>query len=125
MEKVLWAGLGGFIGSALRYALGGFLARLRSGWSFPIETLVINVLGCLVIGLLAGLAESRGVFTGVTRVFLFIGVLGGFTTFSAFGYETFQLMRDGQWLSASGSVTLQVVLGIGAVWAGHVLARWL
>ena len=125
MEKVLWAGAGGFIGSALRYAVGGFVARLRSGWSFPIETLVINVLGCLVIGLLAGLAESRGVFTGVTRVFLFIGVLGGFTTFSAFGYETFQLMRDGQWLTASGSVTLQIVLGIGAVWAGHVLARWI
>ena len=58
-----------------------------------------------------------------TRVFLFIGVLGGFTTFSAFGYETFQLLRDGQWLPASGSVALQVVLGIGAVWAGHVLSR--
>ena len=124
MEKVFWAGMGGFIGSALRYALGGFLARLRSGSSFPIETLVINVLGCLALGLLAGLAESRGVFTAVTRVFLFIGVLGGFTTFSAFGYETFQLLRDGQWLSASWSVTLQILLGIGAVWAGHVLARW-
>jgi len=123
MEKLLWAGAGGCIGSMLRYALGGLLARLRSGWSFPIETLVINVAGCLAIGVLAGLAESRGVFSGVTRVFLFIGVLGGFTTFSAFGYETFQLLRDGQWLPASASVVLQVVLGIGAVWAGHVLAR--
>jgi CrcB protein len=123
MEKLLWAGAGGCIGSMLRYALGGLLARLRSGWNFPIETLAINVAGCLVIGLLAGLAESRGVFAGATRVFLFIGVLGGFTTFSAFGYETFQLLRDGQWLPASGSVALQVVLGIGAVWAGHVLSR--
>jgi len=125
MEKLWWAGAGGFIGSMLRYALGGWIARLRSGWNFPIETLVINVAGCLVIGALAGLAESRGVFTGATRVFLFIGVLGGFTTFSAFGYETFQLLRDGQWLPASCSVALQVVLGIGAVWAGHVLSRLL
>jgi CrcB protein len=123
MERLLWAGAGGFLGSMLRYALGGLLARIKSGWSFPIETLVINVAGCLAIGVLAGLAESRGVFGGVTRVFLFIGVLGGFTTFSAFGYETFQLLRDGQWLPASGSVALQIVLGIGAVWAGHVLAR--
>jgi CrcB protein len=123
MEKLLWAGAGGFIGSSLRYALGGLLARLRSGWTFPVETLVINVSGCVALGLLAGLTESRGVFTGGARVFLFIGVLGGFTTFSAFGYETFQLLRDGQWLPASWSVALQVVLGVGGVWAGHVLSR--
>lgn len=123
MEKLLWAGAGGFLGSVLRYALGGALTRIKPGWAFPIETLVINVAGCLAIGLLAGLAESRGVFAGTTRVFLFIGVLGGFTTFSAFGYETFQLLRDGQWLPASASVALQVTLGIGGVWAGNVLAR--
>lgn len=123
MEKVLWAGAGGFLGSALRYAIGGALARIKGGAGFPIETLFINVAGCLAIGILAGLAETRGLFAGSTRVFLFIGVLGGFTTFSAFGYETFQLLRDGQWLSASGSVVLQVVLGIGGVWAGHALAR--
>jgi CrcB protein len=121
--RVLLVGLGGFIGSAVRYGLGGWLARLKSGWSFPIETLVINVTGCLVIGLLAGLAETRGVFTGPTRAFLFIGVLGGYTTFSTFGYETFQLMRDGQFGVAALSVTLQVGVGLTAVWAGDALAR--
>lgn len=123
MGRVLLVGLGGFIGSAVRYGLGGWLARLKSGWSFPIETLVINVTGCLVIGLLAGLAETRGVFTGPTRAFLFIGVLGGYTTFSTFGYETFQLMRDGQFGVAALSVTLQVGVGLTAVWAGDALAR--
>ena len=123
MGRMLLVGLGGFIGSALRYGLGGWLARLRSGWSFPIETLVINVSGCLVIGLLAGLAETRGVFTGSTRAFLFIGVLGGYTTFSTFGYESFQLVRDGQLGTAALSVGLQVTAGLAAVWAGDALAR--
>ena len=116
-------GVGGALGSVLRYLLGGLIGRWKAGWTFPLETLIINVAGCLAIGLLAGLSESRGVFTGTTRAFLFIGVLGGFTTFSTFGYETFQLMRDGQWPAAALSTGLQVVLGIGGVWAGHALAR--
>jgi CrcB protein len=123
MEKMLLVGVGGFLGSALRYAVGGLIDRLKAGWTFPLETLVINVLGCLILGLLAGLSESRGVFSGSTRAFLFIGCLGGFTTFSTFGYETFQLTRDGQWPAAAYSVFLQVALGIGGVWAGDALAR--
>ena len=123
MEKLLWAGVGGFFGSTLRYVVGGALARAKGGATFPIETLVINVIGCFLIGCLAGLAETRGLFTGTTRVLLFIGVLGGFTTFSAFGYETFQLLRVGQWPAATASVGLQVVLGVGGVWAGNVVAR--
>src|SRR5262249_45934576 len=94
----------------------------KAGWTFPLETLIINVLGCLALGCLAGLSESRGLFTATTRAFLFIGVLGGFTTFSTFGYETLQLTRGSQWMSAGVSVGLQLVLGIGAVWAGHAVA---
>ena len=123
MEKVVWVGVGGCIGSMCRYGLGGLVNRWKQGSTFPLETLVINVLGCLIIGLLAALSESRGVFTGTTRAFLFIGVLGGFTTFSSFGYETFQLMRDGQATAAFLSTALQVVLGIGAVWAGYAISR--
>lgn len=122
MEKVWLVGLGGFLGSVLRYAVGGMVGRLKVGWTFPLETLLINVAGCLVLGVLVGVSESRGVFSGTTRAFLFIGLLGGFTTFSTFGYETFQLMRDGQWPAAAMSTALQVVLGIGGVWAGHALA---
>ena len=122
MEKVWWVGVGGFLGSAARYGLGGLIARLKAGWTFPLETLIINLLGCLAIGWLAGLSETRGLFNGTTRAFLFIGVLGGFTTFSTFGYETFQLLRGSQWSSAALSTGLQLVLGIGAVWAGHFVA---
>ena len=122
MEKALLVGLGGFLGSILRYALGGLIVRSRWGWSFPLETLVINGTGCFVLGLLAGLSESRGIFTGTSRAFLFIGLLGGYTTFSTFGYETFQLLRNGQWNAAALSTFLQVVLGIAAVWLGHALA---
>jgi CrcB protein len=123
MDRVLLVGAGGALGSILRYLVGGWMGRWKAGWTFPIETMLINVSGCLVIGFLAGLSESRGVFTGATRAFLFIGVLGGYTTFSTFGYETFQLLRDAQWPAAAASVALQVGLGIAGVWAGHTLAR--
>jgi fluoride exporter len=123
MQKMLFVGFGGFIGTCMRYGFGGLLLRLKNGASFPYETLVINVLGCLAIGFLAELVETRGLFTGTTRTFLSIGVIGGFTTFSTFGYETIQLLRSGQRIDAVLSVTLQVVLGLGAVWAGTVLSR--
>lgn len=123
MERMLLVGLGGFLGTVLRYAVGGWVGRMKAGWTFPLETLLINVSGCFVLGTLASLADSRGLFSGTTRAFLFIGLLGGFTTFSTFGYETFQLLRDGQWQSAVLSTTLQVVLGIGGVWIGYSFGR--
>jgi CrcB protein len=123
MEKALLVGLGGFLGSVLRYGVGGWVGRLKAGWTFPLETLLINVTGCLILGFLAGLTESRGVFSSSTRAFLFIGLLGGFTTFSTFGYETVQLVRGAQWQAAALSTILQVGLGLGGVWAGDLLAR--
>ena len=123
MLKVLMVGVGGALGSMLRYGLGGAIGRMKAGWTFPLETMVINVSGCLVIGLLAGFGESRGVFSPTMRAFLFVGLLGGFTTFSTFGYESFQLLRDGQWPAALLSVAGQVVLGLTAVAAGFALAR--
>ena len=122
MDKALLVGFGGFLGSVLRYGVGGMVGRLKAGWTFPLETLLINAAGCVVLGLLAALSESRGVFSGSTRAFLFIGLLGGFTTFSTFGYETFQLLRGGQWSAAALSTVLQILLGIGGVWVGHALA---
>jgi fluoride exporter len=126
MGRILLVGIGGMAGTLLRYGLGGALARIKVGASFPYETLVINVIGCLVIGALAGLAESRGILSGASRAVVFIGLLGGFTTFSTFGYETFQLVRAGQLATAAASIALQVVLGVSAVWAGDagVRALW-
>ncbi len=86
-------------------------------------TLAVNLVGCLLIGFLAGLAEFRGLFSPEIRMFLLIGVLGGFTTFSTFGYETYQLLRDGQMHFAITNICMSVVLGILGVGAGFALAK--
>jgi CrcB protein len=117
--------MGGFLGSVLRYGTGGLVHRVAGQALFPWGTLVVNGLGCLAIGFLGGLAEMRGVLTAEARLFLFIGVLGGFTTFSTFGYETIHLMRDGQAGWAAANVLAQVALGLAAVWAGDLTARLL
>ncbi len=123
MQRLLVVGLGGFLGTVVRYALGGLVVRWKGSATVPVETLLVNVLGCLAIGFLSGLAETRGILAGATRAFLFIGVLGGFTTFSSFGYETFQMLRDGQTAAAATNAGLQLALGLGAVWAGDAAAR--
>jgi CrcB protein len=90
----------------------------------PWGTLAVNVLGCLAIGFCGGLAESRQLFAADARLFLFIGVFGGFTTFSTFGYETFALLRDGDTLRAILNILLQIGFGLGAVWAGDLLSHY-
>ncbi|MGH7961205.1 MAG: fluoride efflux transporter CrcB [Candidatus Binatia bacterium] len=120
MDKVLLIGLGGFIGSIARYALGSFVQGLTRTASFPYGTLAVNCIGCVLIGFLSALAESRGVFSGELRAFLFIGVLGGFTTFSAFGNETMQLLRDAESLLAAMNIVAHLALGLGGVWLGRL-----
>jgi len=123
LRSLLFAGLGGFIGSAGRYLIGGWVHGLVPMTSFPIGTLVVNVSGCLLIGLLGGLIEVRQLFGPDLRVFLLIGVLGGFTTFSSFAYETLALTRDAEFGRALLNVGAQVVLGLGAAWLGYAWVR--
>src|SRR2546425_4749180 len=111
MGNAFLVGVGGFIGSVLRYGLSGLVHEWTGRDDFPVGTLAVNVLGCLVIGLLAELAEARGAFTPETRAFVIIGILGGFTTFSSFGHETMNLWRDGEGFLASINVAAQLVLG--------------
>ena len=122
MGKLLLAGLGGFIGSALRYAVGGYVQYRSRSIYFPYGTLAVNLIGCFVIGFLSQLSETRGVFTAETRTLIFIGILGGFTTFSAFGNETFNLWRDGENALAITNVAAHFVLCLGAVWLSRALA---
>lgn len=125
MLKILIVGTGGFLGSVLRYLLGGWVHQiLESPW-FPCGTLAVNLLGCLFIGFLGGISETRNVFSPETRMFLFLGVLGGFTTFSSFGFETFMLARDGETWAMVSNIALQVVFGLGAVWCGNMFSRFL
>ncbi|HXU13118.1 MAG TPA: fluoride efflux transporter CrcB [Candidatus Binatia bacterium] len=123
MTKSILVGFGGFLGSIARYLAGGAVHRLAEGSAFPYGTLFVNVTGCLAIGFLAALSEARGVLSPEARVFLMVGVLGGYTTFSSFGYETLQLVRGGEMLAAAANVLIQVVVGLGAVWAGAATAR--
>lgn len=122
--NIVYVAVGGMLGAVARYVLGGLIHRAYPG-TFPLGTLVINVLGCIVIGLLTTLADDRGVLSPQMRLFLFIGVLGGFTTFSTFGYETFALLRDGWFRAAITNMLANVVLGLGGVWLGHIGARLL
>jgi len=124
MVKLLLIGAGGFLGSVSRYVLGGFVHRLLATTSFPYGTLTVNVFGCLLIGFLGGLSETQQVFSPEIRLFLFIGLIGGFTTFSTFGYETLSFVRDGQSLAVLSNIGLHLVLGLGAVWFGNVLSQF-
>ena len=121
LQNFILIGSGGFAGAVLRYALGGLIHRHVSAGGLPYGTLAVNLLGCLLIGALAGLAESRPIFSPGFRVFIFIGLLGGFTTFSAFGFETFTLVRDGDFLRASMNIVISVVLGLALLWAAYLL----
>lgn len=125
MTKILLIGLGGGLGAISRYLVVVGVQGLLGGLIFPFGTFVVNMTGCLIIGFLAAMAESRGLFTGDLRAFVFVGILGGYTTFSSFGYETVQLLRDGEVMYASLNAVGQLVLGITCVWLGSLLARML
>jgi len=123
MIRIVLVGVGSFVGGVLRYGLSTWVHRVLDNPWFPYGTLAVNVLGCLVIGFLAGLAETRTAFTSEARLFLFVGILGGFTTFSSFALETFSLARDRQNVAALMNIGLQLILGLLAVWIGNVLAH--
>lgn len=121
MLRFFIIGLGGAIGTVLRYVMGGLDYRFSSG-VFPISTLVVNVTGSLVIGFLWGFFD-RVTLSPNIRLFIFIGILGGYTTFSTFSLETFNLMRDGEYRIALMNMALSVALSVGAVFAGYIISK--
>lgn len=123
MTNILLVGFGGFIGSVLRYLASGYVQQSTKSINFPYGTLAVNVIGCFVIGFLAQLAEERGVFTSQSRLFVFVGILGGFTTFSSFGNETLNLARDSQTMNALANIGANVILGLFAVWLGRIIGH--
>ena len=122
MYRILLVGIGGFVGSVLRYLASGVVQDLSKSVAFPYGTLAVNVVGCFVIGFLSYLAETRGVFTAESRAFVFVGILGGFTTYSSFGNETINLWRDGEHSLVFANIASQLILGLGAVWLGRIVA---
>jgi len=115
--------LGGAIGTLSRYLVGGLDYRFSNG-VFPVSTLVVNVTGSLLIGFLWCVVDRFAISSNV-RMFIFIGVLGGYTTFSTFSLETFNLMRDGEYRIAIINAILSVVLSIIAVFAGYIASKTL
>ena len=118
MKALLLVALGGALGSMARYRLGTWVLVHSADWRFPLGTFVVNVTGCLIAGVAAGLAERYDLFSPHARLFLFVGILGGFTTFSAFGLETMLLLRRGEPWIAGLYVFASVACGLVALWAG-------
>ncbi len=122
MRELVAVGVGGMVGAVGRYLVSGWVHRW-AGVGFPWGTLAVNVAGCLALGALMGLVEARVAISPAWRVFLGLGVLGSFTTFSSFGYETVELLRGGEPALALANAAGSLVLGLAAVVAGAVLAR--
>ncbi len=114
----LLVGLGGFVGAVARFKLSGLVLHHTADWRFPLATFLVNVAGCVTAGVLAGLIQKHDLFNPDLRLFLFTGLLGGFTTFSAFGLETVQLLQRHEPLIALLNVALSVGVGVGALWLG-------
>ena len=117
---ILLVGIGGFIGAILRYTLGGWIQN--GSVNFPVGTLVINTTGSFFIGLIMYLSEYQGLFSDETRIFLTIGVLGGYTTLSTFGYESFRLLDDSKFALMAINVVSTVLLSMLAVYLGKIVA---
>lgn len=125
MTNIIFVALGGALGSVSRYLLGTWVQSASRSIDFPFGTLAVNLIGCFVIGFLSQLAEARGVFTQEARALIFIGILGGFTTFSSFGNDTINLFRDGETFNALANVGANVILGLAFVWLGRTVAFWI
>ncbi|MDQ2937092.1 MAG: fluoride efflux transporter CrcB [Acidobacteriota bacterium] len=122
MQRWILIGLAGFAGTLLRYGLSGWIAR-RFGETFPLGTLIVNLVGCFLAGLLFYLLFDRYLVNQTIRIVLIIGLLGGFTTFSSFGLQTFTLLRDGEMGLALLNIAASNLGGLLMVWVGYSLAR--
>ncbi len=123
LNHMVWVALGGSLGSVLRFFIVTVSGRLCPAAVFPYGTLLVNVFGCFIIGWIGTLAADKITLSAEMRVFLFTGILGGFTTFSAFGYETFYLFRTSQVHLALLNVLANCFLSLGAVWLGCIIAK--
>ena len=121
--NTLYVGFGGFLGSIFRYGIGVFIKTFSKTNQFPLATVVVNIVGCLLIGFFVGLGERLQLFSPTIRLFLFVGFLGGFTTFSAFGLETISLLQSSKPLLMWMNIFANVLFGLGAVVWGLALSK--
>ncbi len=124
MEKYLFIGLGGFLGSIVRYGLTSII-QTKTESVFPYGTMAVNIIGCFCIGVLITLFQEKNIAGEHLRLFLIIGLLGGFTTFSSFSYDTFALVKAGHLLEAGWNVGGSLFGCLIATWAGYMLGELL
>jgi len=122
LKGALIVGCGGFIGTVSRYFLSQYIHKL-SNTVFPIGTLIINLSGCLLIGILFGLFEKGNLISSDLRLFLTVGFCGGFTTFSTFSLETFNLLKNSEFLFASLNIFLSVFLCLAGTYLAYILSN--
>ena len=114
--------IGGAVGSVARYSVSLAAVRLVDV-SYPVGTFAVNVLGCFAFGVLAGVGDHRLTLSTQARAFLLVGLLGGFTTFSTYAFESIVLVRDGRAGLALLNAAGQTLVGLGAIWVGLFLTR--
>jgi len=124
MGIFLLIGMGGFFGAVMRYALSTFVQDWSKTPQFPLGTLVVNLIGCLLIGALAQLAEARNIFTPESSSLVFLGFLGAFTTFSTFSSDSFNLISAGDNFLFYLNIGASVIFGLFAVWLGRAIVSF-
>jgi CrcB protein len=122
MMKIILIGLAGLFGTLLRYSLSGLVAR-QYGETFPWGTMAVNLIGCFLAGGIFYVTEERFLVNPTLRTVILIGLLGGFTTFSSYGLQTFALLRDGEFGLAILNIAASNLLGLVMVWAGYVFSK--
>jgi fluoride exporter len=122
MQKTILLAFAGLVGTLLRYWLSGYVAR-QYGETFPWGTMAVNLIGCFVTGAVFYATEERFLINPTVRTVILIGLLGGFTTFSSYGLQTFTLLRDGEYGLATLNVVTSNVLGLFMVWAGYAFGK--
>jgi CrcB protein len=123
VKHLVLVATGGALGAIARWRLGALILHHTADWRFPLSTALVNVIGCLVAGALGGLVVKRDLFSPEARLFLFTGLLGGFTTFSAFGVDTVYLLRRREYAVALAYVLVSVVAGILGLWLAMSAVR--
>ncbi|MCD6273670.1 MAG: fluoride efflux transporter CrcB [Deltaproteobacteria bacterium] len=121
MHKIILIGVGGFIGSILRYLVSGYVQNLSNSISIPYGTFAVNVIGCFLIGMFSHLAELQIGMTLETRLLLIVGLIGSFTTYSTFGNETMTLLQDQRFFLASLNIGAHILAGLSAVLLGRLI----
>lgn len=121
-QKIAWLAAAGALGTLARYGLSGFAQKFHQG-AFPVGTLTVNAVGCLLFGFVWVAAEERALLSTESRLIVLTGFMGALTTFSTYVFESGQMLRDSEWLLAGGNFIVQNILGLLCLYLGMVLAR--